>query len=153
MPLDHFNNANPPADALGSGVAILESLSEAEQAEFFRFAEWQSVARGTRILTAGETGRSLYILVKGMVDVVVDGANGPKTLASIGAGSVFDEMAFLDGHPRSAHVDARDDVEILSLAPERFEHLAAANGRLAQQLLRDLGRILSLRLRRLSPAQ
>jgi CRP/FNR family cyclic AMP-dependent transcriptional regulator len=153
MPLDHFDNANPRADALGSDVAILESLSDAEQAEFLRFAEWQSVARGTRILTAGETGRSLYILVKGMVDVVVDGAKEPKTLASIGAGSIFGEMAFLDGHPRSAHVDAKEDVEILCLAPERFEQLAATHTRLAQQLLRDVGRILSLRLRRLNPAQ
>jgi CRP-like cAMP-binding protein len=153
MPVDHSNDAHPQADVLGGDVAILKNLSEPERAELLSFAEKQSVARGTRILTAGEAGRSLYILVKGTVAVVIDGAEGPKPIASIGAGSVFGEMAFLDGRPRSAHVDAQDDVEVLSLAPERFEQLATSHPGLGHQLLRNLGRVLSLRLRRLNPPQ
>ncbi len=153
MPLDLFNYANPQANVLGDDFAILKNLSEAEWVEFLRFAERQFIARGGRILTAGESDRSLYVVVKGTVDVVIDTLGGPKTIATIGEGSVFGEMAFFDGHPRSAHVDARDDVEILGLALDRFEQLAAWRPRLAQQLLLDLGRVLSLRLRRLNPAQ
>lgn len=153
MPLDLFNYAHPEANVLGGDFAILKNLSEAEWADVLRFAERQFVSRGVRILTAGEEDRSLYIVVKGTVDVVVDAPMGPKVLATIGEGSVFGEMAFFDGKPRSAHVDARDDVEILGLALDRFEQLAAWRPRLAQQLLLDLGRVLSLRLRRLNPAQ
>ena len=62
-------------------------------------------------------------------------------------------MAFFDGKPRSAHIVAREDVEILCLEIDRFEQLAAWRPRVAQRLLLDLGRVLSLRLRRLNTAQ
>jgi CRP/FNR family cyclic AMP-dependent transcriptional regulator len=150
MALDLFNYDNPQADVLGQDFAIFHDLSDAEWADLLRFVERQVFAPKTRILTAGDCDRSLYIVAQGSVDVVIDGPAGPKHLASIGAGSVFGEMAFFDSKPRSAHVVAREKVEILVLGIDRFEQLAAWRPRVAQKLLMDLGRILSLRLRRLN---
>jgi CRP/FNR family cyclic AMP-dependent transcriptional regulator len=148
MQLDPYDQAIPRTDVSGGDFAIFKNLSEAEWADVLRFAERQSITRGARILTAGESDRSLHIIVKGTVDVLVDGPDGPKAVAAIGEGSVVGEMAFFDGGPRSAHVDARDDVEILGLTPGRFHQLAVAHPRLAQRILFDLGRVLSQRLRR-----
>ncbi|MGO9134119.1 MAG: Crp/Fnr family transcriptional regulator [Methylovirgula sp.] len=153
MALDLFNYENPQADILGHDFAILKDLSEAEWTDFLKFVERQFVSAGVRILTAGDSDRSLYLIAKGAVDVIVDVPGGSKLLATIGEGSVFGEMAFFDGKPRSAHIVAREDVEILSLGIDRFEQLAAWRPRVAQRLLLDLGRVLSLRLRRLNTAQ
>ncbi len=153
MALDLFNYGDPQANVFGSDFAILKDLSEADWTDFLRFVERQMVSAGTRILSAGDRDRSLYIIAQGSVDVILDGSGEPKILATIGAGSVFGEMAFFDGKPRSAHVVARDDVEILGLGIDRFEQLAAWRPRVAQRLLMDLGRVLSLRLRRVNPAE
>jgi CRP-like cAMP-binding protein len=88
------------------------------------------------------------MIASGSVEVVVDSPKGRKTLATIGEGSVFGEMAFFDNSPRSATIVASAPAEVLALQLDRFEQLAAWRPRIAFKLLMDLGRVLSQRLRR-----
>jgi len=73
-----------------------------------------------------------------------------RRLTTVDAGSVIGEQAFLDGRPRSATIRAVTDCELLRLSFEAFEVLAAREPDLARSILFDLGRILSIRLRRTS---
>ena len=57
------------------------------------------------------------------------------------------EAAFLDGAPRAVTVEAMSEGEMLRLSFEGFEALAARNPALGRDILLDLGRILSARLR------
>ena len=57
------------------------------------------------------------------------------------------EAAFLDGTPRAVTVEAMSEGEMLRLSFEGFEALAARNPSLGRDILLDLGRILSARLR------
>ena len=57
------------------------------------------------------------------------------------------EGAFLDGTPRAVSVEAMSEGEMLRLSFEGFEALAARNPALGRDILLDLGRILSARLR------
>ena len=66
---------------------------------------------------------------------------------TIDAPSVVGELAFFDGRPRSATLDAVTDVEVVRLDQEGFARLADAAPELAHAMLRDLARILALRLR------
>jgi CRP/FNR family cyclic AMP-dependent transcriptional regulator len=152
MPLDFFNYDNPGAEVVTDKNAILGDLTDAEWDEFIAQLERRRFPPRAQILRAGDRDRSLYLICSGTVDVVVDTRQGPKKVASIGEGSVFGEMAFFDGAPRSAHVYAKDAVEVASLSVARFEQIAAWRPRLAQKLLMDLGRVLSLRLRRYNQA-
>jgi CRP-like cAMP-binding protein len=63
------------------------------------------------------------------------------------AGSVIGEQAFVDGQPRSATVRSTTDSELLRLSRDAFETFAARDPALAMDLIFDLARILSLRLR------
>lgn len=80
------------------------------------------------------------------------GGRSEHQLATFDPGSVVGELAFLDGRPRSAGIRALTDGAMLRLSREAFDQLAARDGELARAILLDLGRILALRLRRLTAA-
>jgi len=60
---------------------------------------------------------------------------------------VVGELAFFDGQPRSATLEAITEVEAVRLDPEALDRLAVEEPELARALLLDLARILALRLR------
>lgn len=104
---------------------------------------------GEQIIRQGERSQSLYIVAEGELETIVFGRSTrhPVRLAHIPAKSVFGELAFFDGKPRSATVRALSDGELLELTVQNFEVLAARDARLARMILFDLGRMLSMRLR------
>jgi CRP/FNR family transcriptional regulator, cyclic AMP receptor protein len=69
---------------------------------------------------------------------------------TIEAPAVVGELAFFDGAPRSATLEALTDVEGARLDTAAFERLTAAEPRLATAMVLDLGRVLAGRLRRAS---
>ncbi len=107
---------------------------------------------GDVVIRAGEIDRSLYIIVGGELEVVVPSAKeeAPRVVAILQAGSVLGDQAFLDSRPRSAEVRATTDGELLRLRFEEFQHFAKREPELSRSFLFDLGRILSLRLRRMT---
>ena len=153
MSLRLFNYENSTADVFKDDHPILSDLLDAEWTELIACMERRRFPPNTQILEAGASDRSLYLIAAGTVKIVVDSPKGQRHIASIGEGSVFGEMAFFDGAPRSAHVFADQEVEVLSLSVKRFEQLAAWHPHIAHKLIMDLGRVLSRRLRRLAKAE
>jgi CRP/FNR family transcriptional regulator, cyclic AMP receptor protein len=150
MSLKLFNYEDPTADIFKDDYTILSDLLDAEWTDLIACMERQRFPANARILQAGASDRSLYLIATGNVKIIVETPKGPRHIASIGEGSVFGEMAFFDGAPRSAHVFADQEVEVLSLSIKRFEEVAAWHPHIAYKLLMDLGRVLSRRLRRLN---
>lgn len=128
---------------------ILEGLTPSEWSALLEFVEVRRLPSGARFLNAGEVDRTLYILRAGKVEVDIDAPGQSKMIATINAGSVFGELAFFDGAPRLASVYALEDCEVLALSYAAFSRLAAWHPRIARELLFDLGRVLSGRLRRI----
>ncbi|MEA3290615.1 MAG: cyclic nucleotide-binding domain-containing protein [Campylobacterota bacterium] len=67
--------------------------------------------KGDMIIQQGDLGTSMYIIVNGEVDVVVDGNN----VATLGEKEVFGELAALDPEPRSATILANSDVLLFKI--------------------------------------
>lgn len=148
MRLNLFNYDEPARPIAGDDGVILRGLDDAEWRSLLEFVERQRFPGGARILRMGESDRTLYILQSGEVDVVVEAPGQLKVIATIGAGSVFGELAFFDGAPRMASIYATEDCELLALSQPAFMKLSAWHPRIARELLFDLGRVLSARLRR-----
>jgi CRP-like cAMP-binding protein len=148
MALNLFEYTDPQSDVLGDEGRILADLTDVEWTDLLNHMERRKFAQGAEVLRAGDRDRTLYMIASGSVEVVVDSPKGRKTLATIGEGSVFGEMAFFDNSPRSATIVASAPAEVLALQLDRFEQLAAWRPRIAFKLLMDLGRVLSQRLRR-----
>jgi CRP-like cAMP-binding protein len=63
------------------------------------------------IFTQGQEGRSLYIVVRGLVRVHI----GDRDLAQLGEGTCFGEMSLFDAEPRSASVTTLESCDCLML--------------------------------------
>jgi CRP-like cAMP-binding protein len=81
---------------------------------------------GEIIIREGEPGRSFFIIVEGRVRVYKTAPDGKEiTLAHLGEGAFFGEMALLSGAPRTANVVAEDQSEILEVTDTVLRELAA----------------------------
>ena len=88
------------------------------------------------IVRQGEVGTGFFLVVSGRARVVRDGA----TIAELGPGDFFGELALLDGEPRIATVTAEVPTTCLALASWEFETLLEAEPRLAIAILRGVAR-------------
>lgn len=110
----------------------------------------QVVSTGrTRMLSAGEfvfrqgdPPDGLYVLLNGKVRVFLTDEQGQHDveLAVLSTGSLFGEMALLDGEPRSANVACVEPSRCLWLARDEFLQLLRSSSELLESLLSDLSR-------------
>jgi CRP-like cAMP-binding protein len=126
-------------------LLFMPDATAADWATVFRYAEVRRIGAGLAVVQAGEDDRALYLLTEGTVGVGLPRDEG--AFKSIDAPSVLGELAFCDGRPRSATLGALTDVEVARLDAGAFARLSADAPELAQAMLRDLARILALRLR------
>lgn len=127
---------------------LFEMLSGAELAHLAELSEQRRYAAGEVVFEEGERGDSLYVIVKGEVEVVRRDSGGvPRPLTVLGSPEFFGEMSLIDKEYRSATVRARTEAELL--------RLTAQNLTLFRQAYRDgftfvvinIARILSARVR------
>lgn len=83
-------------------------------------------AAGEIIFRQGDLGHKVYVIGRGEVEVVQEGAGEPAGLiARLGAGEYFGEMALIRQAPRMATVRAVTDVEVLAIKAGAFTSLIA----------------------------
>ncbi len=111
------------------------------------FAE-RRVAEGKTVFIENMPGESLYLVKEGTVRISQMLAEGDEQiLVVLGVGDIFGEMAIVDNGPRSSSARIAEDAILYSLSTRDFEKLAAANPRLGMQLLMNIVRIFTARLR------
>ena len=76
-----------------------------------RFGECRTFAPGEKLLTAGEVGPGLIVIIAGKVDVTQNDQAGRRTLiVSHGPGQFIGELAQLAGRPSLADATAQEPV-------------------------------------------
>src|SRR3954462_519605 len=132
----------------GDFLATVPLFSGLQRDEIQRFAELtreRSYPKGSVILFQDDPGDSLFILRTGRVKVVLIGEDGREVILGVlEPGAHFGELALIDDQPRSAHVIAMEDAQLLILRREDFRRRVDANPSVAWALLCELSR----RLRR-----
>lgn len=141
-------------DALGDGQALLFLAMAARQDWELLFSYTKSIefTAGTVLIQQGDYDNALCLLADGELEVVGAKVQSgePERLATIAAGTLIGEQSFIDGGVRSATVRALTAGRMHRLERSSFDVLAARNPKLANQILMDLARVLSLRLRQTS---
>lgn len=97
---------------------------------------------GTNVTVEGESGESMFVIVRGEVKVTKGGAE----ITTLLTGQHFGEMSLLDHKPRSATVTAATPVRALELTRASFSDLMLKEPSLGSKILYKLAQILSLRL-------
>lgn len=141
-----YPSARPaPADA---AMCLLRNASDAQWQRLLAHTTSRRFATGEILIREGETDDALYFVGTGELEVLMPrGRAAPRQLAVIRAGSVVGEQSFLDHQPRSTSIRALSEGEVFRFSREKFLVFSAREPALARDLLLDLGRIVSLRLR------
>jgi CRP-like cAMP-binding protein len=126
-------------------LLFLPDATASDWATVFSYADVRAVPAGLALVQAGEHDRALYLLTEGTVGVRLPRDEG--SFKAIDAPSVLGELAFFDGFPRSATLEAITDVEVVRIDLAAFDRLHEHEPAIANLMLRDLARILALRLR------
>jgi CRP/FNR family transcriptional regulator, cyclic AMP receptor protein len=145
LPAGPFRIIADEAHESSEELLFMPSATAADWATVFSHARVMQVPAGLAVMQAGEEDRALYLITEGTLGVRLP--RGEAAFKSIEAPAVVGELAFFDGRPRSATLEALSDVECARLDPEGFARLTAAEPALAHAMLLDLARILALRLR------
>ena len=120
-------------------IPIFAEIPEADLAELAdRFGE-QRVSADTTIVSEGDLGTSMYMVVSGNVLV----HRGDVEIDRMGEGSVFGELAALDTQPRTASVTALDETLLFSVNQEALYEIMAEH----PVMLRGIIKVLCERLR------
>src|SRR4051794_8875498 len=132
------------ADFLTS-VPMFSGLQREELLKFAELTRERTYPKGSVILFQGDPGDSLYIVRQGRVKVVLIGEDGREVILGIlGVGEHFGELSLIDSQPRSAHVIAMEDSQLLVLRREDFRRRVHESPAVAWALMVELSR----RLRR-----
>jgi len=102
--------------------SLFASFKREALVEVLASTEVRSYGAGDIIVTEGEAGSSLFLIVSGMVKVFTkteDGAN--LQLAELGLGDFFGEVSLLTGRPRTATITAHTDVTAIELERTSFD--------------------------------
>ncbi len=107
---------------------------------------------GEAICREGDPGDKMWLLVKGSVSVRLDVADNrvSRRITSLTRGTVFGEMALIEGAPRSATIVADEDVACYELNDKDFGLLLREKPAIAATVMRNTARELARRLRRTS---
>ena len=98
-------------------------------------AEEHRLGQGATVIEAGAAGRSLFVIVEGLVDVLVAGPDGnEQRVSTLGPGSYFGEFALLCGEPRSATVRTLCRSRLFEIDREALAPILQADPKLAQRL-------------------
>jgi CRP/FNR family transcriptional regulator, cyclic AMP receptor protein len=101
----------------------------------------RSFPRETRIFHEGDSGDACYIVREGSCRVTREHPDGRAiTLATLGPGAIFGELAMLDGERRSASVETTENTELVALPASDVRKLIREHPEMAEKLVVALTR-------------
>jgi len=122
-------------------VPLFSQLGEPELARLADVSRERSYPKNSVILFEDDPGDALYMVVAGQVKVVLIGEDGREVILSVlRDGDFFGEMALLDDQPRSAHVIAMEDSNLLVLRREDFQRKLQETPTITFGLLAELSK-------------
>ena len=105
-------------------VPLFSELSPEELERVAQVAIPRSYPGDTRVFHEGDPGDACYIVNRGSCRVIRQHSDGRViTLATLGPGAIFGELAMLDGERRSASVEAVENTELLALPASDMRNL------------------------------
>lgn len=131
------------------------SIAALEKSDIFRGLDADALSRilrqmeprhfrsGEVICCEGEPGKSLFLVGKGLLEVVLRRPEGVVSIALLREGDIVGELSVLVEEPRSADVIARTPGEVFELGAEKYRSLLA----LYPQISANLNQVLVQRLR------
>ena len=118
-------SAPSPEDKERKASALFSAFPKEALEDLLESTSLRSYQEGDIIVTEGEEGHSLFLLVSGEVKVFTRGERGEHLqLAELGAGDFFGEVSLLTGKPRTATITAKSVVNAIELTKSAVDGIA-----------------------------
>jgi small-conductance mechanosensitive channel/CRP-like cAMP-binding protein len=89
---------------------------------------------GEHVVEQDAAGESMFLLIRGRVDVRIRRAGRAESVAQLGAGDCFGEMSVLTGEPRNATVVALGEIQAVEISKAAIARLVASTPDVVQRL-------------------
>jgi NTE family protein len=120
-------------------LALLGDIEPAALELLHQHLEWVTIAGGQTLMTQGEPGDSMYLMISGRVRAYVLGDDGVERLVrEMARGQIIGEMSLYTDEPRSASVVAIRDSVLVRLGKPAFNDLLASSARISILLTRQI---------------
>jgi CRP/FNR family transcriptional regulator, cyclic AMP receptor protein len=93
---------------------------------------------GKVVCRQGDPGDAAYLIIDGYADIVLEGQDGPLTVATLGANEIVGEMSILTGAPRNATVRAKGRLIALRIAKDPFMRMVREFPTMAVSIMQEL---------------
>ncbi|HEX2736329.1 MAG TPA: cyclic nucleotide-binding domain-containing protein [Polyangiaceae bacterium] len=123
-------------------MPLFRQLDDVELRRVLQVTETQRYEEGQAIITEGQRGESLYIVLSGTVRVL----RGEAVVKTLTVGEHFGEMALIRNQPRSASVISTGNSEMLVMHRAEFFEILRTQPRIAVKLLWQFTGVLADRL-------
>jgi hypothetical protein len=124
-PLEDLQPTALPAKHLNDVIPLFANLTQEDFSWVVEKTTAKTYLSGEPIVREGETGDSIYIIIKGQVKVTARSGVQEVILGTLGENDFFGEVAFLTGRPRTADVIATAETEILELPGSALRELVS----------------------------
>ena len=118
-----------------SHVPLFERCSKRELEAIASLADQVEREEGRVLVREGELGREFWVVVDGIAEVSRDG----QTLAALGAGDFFGEIALVSNVPRTATVTAASALVGLVISSRDFWTLLDESPKTQRKILETVG--------------
>ncbi len=98
---------------------------------------------GDVIFREGDAAKAIYVVLEGSVRITKLSGDAEKTLAVLGPGLNFGELALISGSTRYATTIAEEETVLLIMYKSYFDDLIRGNSPLSSKILLNLAEILS----------
>jgi CRP/FNR family transcriptional regulator, cyclic AMP receptor protein len=96
---------------------------------------------GDVIFEEGSTGRELYVVLDGQVEIAKVNGGSKTVIITLGKGEFFGEMAVIDGSSRSATaIAASSDTRVMRINHARFVYLVSQQPAFALMIMDALSK-------------
>src|SRR6266699_1169884 len=120
-------------------VPLFESLDDDAAKQLCELLETLDCEVQKVLFRAGDAGDAMYVIERGKVRICVQATDGHElTLAELGRGDFFGEMALLDGQRRSANAVVAEEARLAVLSREHFLSFMRSNPNVALEMLTAL---------------
>src|SRR5262245_21006258 len=121
--------------SLLANVPLFERCSRRDLARIAAIAHETDFPPATAVVTEGEVGSEMFIVLEGEVDV----RRGGRKLATLRQGDFFGEIALITGSARTATVTTGTRLRALVISRDDFRKLLYDSPALQLQLLQEVG--------------
>lgn len=125
-----------------STIPIFEKLSPSDHDGLVTLWQKRLLTPGQVLFRRGETGNSMFVIEKGIIEITVPIENLKKDtrISVLHEGEFLGELSLIDGLPRTATATAMEDCELLEMKREDFVGFLKQRPAVAIAMVSEIGK-------------